>query len=383
MTTRSIHQSVTEESLFNTIAEWCKSGAGQKGHTLHILSAFASGSGVSAITPLLDVFLADGNEIHIIVGIDRNGTDKDALKHLHSLAQAYETQCTVQVFQAPSRQAIFHPKLYVFRKPSTLSFVIGSSNLTSGGLSANFESLMLFSGLPNSSPEAANAVSIWNIFAHPKPPLKRHYLRTLTRAYLKTLSKRLPDRHPQESKPTSKAVRDLWRPLSRLPLPRSSKVRQRSQAATPPHAKQYLLMDILTETRSTQMQIPLKIVEAFFRVPRRAPADLKVSIWTDTGLSQPIDRTLVISQGPRHDRLMRRLEMPQIWGLARPLAVLFTRLPGKRRFAFRLISRNSKDYTKANRLLTQHGQQGRAERRFIIGTTTDALWRRAKRFLPH
>jgi len=141
-------------------------------------------------------------------------------------------------------------------------------------------------------------------------------------------------------------------------------------------------MDVLTETRSTQMQIPLEIVENFFRVRRRDAANLKVSIWTDTGLSQPITRTLVISQGPRHDRLMRRLEMPQIRGLARPLAVLFARLSGKRRFAFRLISRRSKDYREANRLLAKHGEQGGAERRFVIGTTADALWPRAKKFLP-
>src|SRR5690606_12954189 len=108
---RAIRQGVTEQSLFSVLAGWCRAGAGQQDHTLQTLSAFASGSGVLAVAPLLDVFLADGNRVEIIVGIDLNGTDKAALRHLFSLAEAYQKQCSVRVFHAPSREAIFHPKL--------------------------------------------------------------------------------------------------------------------------------------------------------------------------------------------------------------------------------------------------------------------------------
>lgn len=380
-TTRTVHQGITEDSLFSVIADWCKEGAGQKNFSLQILSAFASGSGVTAITPLLDIFLADGNTVEIIVGVDRNGTDKAALKNLHSLAAAYEKQCKVHVFQAPSRQAIFHPKLYIFRKPSSINFVVGSPNLTSGGLSSNFESMLLFGNCNKDSEVAKNAISIWDTFSRPKAPLKKHYLGELSRNYLNSLLKRLPDQHPQEYKPTLTAVRDLWRPISRLPLPRSTKVSQRANSQPASKLTGYLLMDVLQETRFTQMQIPLGIVETFFRVAPRKPADLTVSIWTETGISQPIKRTLVLSQGPRKDRLMRRLEMPQIRGLARPLAVLFMRLRGKYRFAFKLIPHYSKGYRVANRVLEQDGQQGSAERRFVIGSLQDKGWRSVETLL--
>ncbi len=372
---RAVHQGVTIDSLFSVVADWCKEGAGQKHCNLQILSAFASGSGVTAIAPLLDIFLADGNTVEIVVGVDRNGTDKAALNHLHSLAVAYESQCRVHVFQAPSRQSIFHPKLYLFRTRSSVSFVVGSPNLTIGGLSSNFESMLLFDNYEKGSSEAVNAISIWETFSNPRPPLRKSYLRELSRSYLDSLLKQLPDKHPQEYKSTHTAVRDLWKPISRLPLPRSSYVSQRTNSLPRAKTTSFLLMDVLRETRVTQMQIPLDVVEAFFRVERHDPADLSVSIWTETGISQPIKRTLVISQGPRKDRLMRRLEMPQIRGLARPLAVLFMRLRGKRQFAFRLIPNYSKAYKVANRILANEGQQGSAQRRYVIGSLVDERWR--------
>jgi HKD family nuclease len=381
-TTRAIPQGITEDSLFSVIADWCKKGAGQKHYNLQILSAFASGNGVTAITPLLDIFLADGNTVEIIVGVDRNGTDKAALENLQSLAAAYEKQCSVHVFQAPSRQSIFHPKLYLLRTRSTVSCVIGSPNLTCGGLSSNFESMLLFGDCENNSAVATNAISIWETFAKPKAPLRNHYLRVLSRSYLNVLLKRMPDKPRQEFEETATAVRDLWKPISRLPLPRSTKVSRRTKLAPTTKKAGFLLMDVLQETRFTQMQIPLSIVEGFFRVEPRKPADLSVSIWTQTGISQPITRTLVISQGPRKDRLMRRLEMPQIRGLARPLAVIFMHLPGRRRFAFHLIPHHSPAYKVANRILQKEGQQGSAKRRFVIGSLTEKKWSSVKGLLP-
>src|SRR5207253_1520217 len=134
---RIIRQSVTTDSLFRVIAGWCRSGAGKRDYRLRLLSAFASGAGVGAIVPLFDVFLADGNSVDVIIGIDRNGTDKRALQHLNALVRAYPSQCRVSIFNAPARDCIFHPKLYVLDSPKFREFVIGSGNLTGGGLGSN------------------------------------------------------------------------------------------------------------------------------------------------------------------------------------------------------------------------------------------------------
>src|SRR6266566_4762044 len=154
MRSRVIRQAVSTDSLFGVIAGWCKEGAGQKKYRLRLMSAFASRGGVGAVAPLLDVFLAQGNTLEVIVGVDRNGTDRGALRHLHALLHAYPAQCKVSVFTAPARGSIFHPKLYIYNGPKHHSAVIGSANLTGGGLGSNFESLIYYSACPRRSPPA-------------------------------------------------------------------------------------------------------------------------------------------------------------------------------------------------------------------------------------
>lgn len=372
---RVLRQSVSPDSLFQVIAEWCRSGAGQRSNTLRLMSAFASGGGIGAIVPLLDVFLAEGNRLEVIVGIDLKGTDQGALRHLDALLHAYPSQCRVSVFNAPARAAIFHPKLYILETPHAVSFVIGSANLTGGGLGSNFESLILYSECDSASPIVKQALEIWSMFADPKAPLRPDFLKPLTKKYLGTLLRQLPLKRQDRERSEGATFKVLWHPLSRIPLPRSTEPKQRSRTKAPLKSLGYLVMDILTETRSTQMQVPIPIVEGFFGIDKRQLYDFYLSIVTPTGLSQPILRTLVRSQGDEGQRLMRRIEMPQIRNLTRPLGLIMIRLRGNRRFAFKLIPRSSSSYRILNRLLEQKGQQGSADRRFLLGKPGDANWR--------
>jgi len=345
------------------------------------MSAFASRGGVGAVAPLLDVFLAQGNTLEVIVGVDRNGTDRGALRHLHALLHAYPAQCKVSVFTAPARGSIFHPKLYIYNGPKHLSAVIGSANLTGGGLGSNFESLIYYSACPRRSPPARHVEEIWSMFAKPTPPLRSKFLRPLDKHYLRTLLARLPENSRQEEKSETATFRELWRPLSSVHLPRSTAPKPRKTVPPNVSARNYLVTDVLRETRSTQMQVPIRVVEGFFGVGKREPLDLTLSIITNTGLSQPIHRPLVLSQGYRGERLMRRIEMPQIRRLQRPLAVVFVRLPGRDRFAFRLLPQRSPGYRRAAKLLARAGHQGRARRRFLFGRSNDTHWGKIKGLL--
>jgi hypothetical protein len=89
-------------------------------------------------------------------------------------------------------------------------------------------------------------------------------------------------------------------------------------------------MDVLTETRKAQMQIPLDVIENFFGIERDERHDINLSVWTASGLTQPIERPLVISSGDAGRRLMRRLEMPAIKNMQRPLTVVFLRMGTQR-----------------------------------------------------
>jgi len=79
---------------------------------------------------------------------------------------------------------------------------------------------------------------------------------------------------------------------------------------------------------------------------------------------------------------MKRIEIPQIRNLDRPLAALFLKVPGKRKFAFLLIPNGTRDHKIASQLLDRQGQQGGNPRRFIIGKAKDLNWSTVKKLLP-
>lgn len=381
MKTIPVKQAVTADSLFTVLSKWCARGSGNKKDNLRILTAFASGAGVKAIAPLLDIFLADGNAVEIIFGVDRKGTDRRAVSELRKLQRAHGRQVRVWWFQAPAQSSIFHPKLYLYEHGRHVSAVVGSANLTCGGLADNFESLILHENFMRKTPIAKSLLTIWRMFAEPRSPLQSEYLTELSASNARLLLKKLPQRTKQEFSSHVSSDNKLWTPLSKLRLPRTGKIRPREKVTAAKVAGDYLIMDILKETRHTQMQIPLDIVEDFFRVRRHQAADVNIRIMTHDGTTQPISRTLVTSQGKEGSRLMRRLEMPSILHQARPLAVFFIRLAGRREFAFRLIPKRSVFYKTIYALLERKGQQGAAKRRYIVGKRGDANWRTLRQLL--
>jgi hypothetical protein len=298
-----------------------------------------------------------------------------------SLQRAYPHQFEAWVFQAPTKSSIFHAKLYIRSAHTNIACVVGSANLTSAGLATNLESLIGYDEIPQRSSFAAEIESIWTTFAKPLPPLQSHFLQPLTAATAKRIISKLPDRSPEDPTGLSRGP-SAWRPASRIP--RSKEMPNEGERRPLPKGKIniFLLTDILDETRKTQVQVPLDVVERFFRVARRQPATLTTSIVTSEGLTEPVSRQLVLSQGPKKTRLMRRIEIPQIKRLKRPLAALFLKLPGRRHFAYFLLPRESPNYARASKLLAKHGEQGGAERRYIVGSNNDAIWSAVTKLLP-
>lgn len=370
-TCRHVRQAITSDSLFTIMSGWCRDGAGKRDRSIQILSAFVSGGAMRALSPLFDVFLADGNRIEIIFGIDRNGTDREAVVQLAGFQKRYAKQAEVFLFNAPSQSSIFHPKLFLYGDQRSLrEAVVGSANLTLGGLANNFESLLHYSSFAKRGATGSEIRELWKLFRHPAAPLRPEYLSRLSPSTAASLVRRLPAPRPNESPAARGKIVKLWRPLSRVRLPRSSNPPQWPRKTRSPRksaTRSYLLMDVLQETRRTQMQIPLPVVSGFFGASRDDSPTFRISILTDTGTSQPVERPLVATGS------MRRLEMPTIEGLTRPLSVLFVRL-GQRAFAYRLIAQEDAEYGQVSSILDSHGQQGGHERRYVIGRQGDRVW---------
>jgi len=98
---------------------------------LKIAVAWAKQSGLGRVFDALEEFRRAGGKVTLIVGVSEGGATKEGLKLALDIAdEAY-------VFHDPRRT--FHPKVYYASSSGARSLMVGSSNLTAGGLSWNYE----------------------------------------------------------------------------------------------------------------------------------------------------------------------------------------------------------------------------------------------------
>lgn len=101
--------------------------------------AFLKSSGVRYLSPPVDAFLSGGNvHLTISVGIDHDGTSLEALQDLWRVIDGRGRLFVFKEGQGGGNRT-FHPKVYLFASDSEALAVIGSGNLTAGGLYTNHE----------------------------------------------------------------------------------------------------------------------------------------------------------------------------------------------------------------------------------------------------
>lgn len=96
--------------------------------------AFVSESGVDQIAMQLK---AHATKVTVFAGIRNDITSHQGLKRLYGITDK------LYVVDTGSRMVVFHPKLYMVRGKSNVKLLLGSANLTLGGLNNNIEAGML------------------------------------------------------------------------------------------------------------------------------------------------------------------------------------------------------------------------------------------------
>lgn len=99
--------------------------------------AFVNESGVQQIE---DELRANAGKVVVFAGIRNDITSYQGLKLLHSIVDS-----NLYVVDTGSRNILFHPKLYLARGKAEARLIVGSANLTPGGLNNNIEASMLLS----------------------------------------------------------------------------------------------------------------------------------------------------------------------------------------------------------------------------------------------
>lgn len=102
-------------------------------HTLNIAVAFAKNSGVLRIKDALQSFRERSGRVNVYVGVDLGGTSYEALTALRLYTDS------LSVVHSESGQT-FHSKVFQFVGLHKSLMIVGSHNLTGGGLWTNFES---------------------------------------------------------------------------------------------------------------------------------------------------------------------------------------------------------------------------------------------------
>ena len=97
--------------------------------------AFVKRSGTRHIREGISGFAQTGH-VEIIAGIDHRGTSEEGLR---DLLDAASPNGRVIVFHNRMPFTTFHPKVYLFKSPEAAELLIGSGNLTEGGLFNNYE----------------------------------------------------------------------------------------------------------------------------------------------------------------------------------------------------------------------------------------------------
>ena len=95
--------------------------------------AWAKRSGLTLIEPAVRRVRAQRHPMRALIGIDQHGGTEEALQ----LALSMFSEARVYHDTAPFRT--FHPKLYVVEGRSRARVIVGSGNLTEGGLETNYE----------------------------------------------------------------------------------------------------------------------------------------------------------------------------------------------------------------------------------------------------
>jgi len=104
--------------------------------TIFVAVAFLKKEGARFLGNLLEARLEDGASAAVIVGLDFYLTAPEALAKMLRLQDVNDR---LRVFVAGGGSGTFHPKAYVGRGREGIRCLIGSANLTGGGLGGNVE----------------------------------------------------------------------------------------------------------------------------------------------------------------------------------------------------------------------------------------------------
>lgn len=118
-------------------ADWLNEPlARESGGMLQAAVAWAKRSGLARVQESIQFFRERGGVASAIVGIDEGGATKQGLE------LALDTFDAVYIFHDQSSRT-YHPKVYLLHVQDYARLIVGSNNMTAGGLYNNYEATLI------------------------------------------------------------------------------------------------------------------------------------------------------------------------------------------------------------------------------------------------
>lgn len=128
-----------------------------------LIVAYAKTGPLYRLRDLLEKWREKGKTIEAVLGIDQQGTSREALELSLALFHA--------VYVTREAGITFHPKIYLFKGKKAARVFIGSNNLTVGGTEKNFEAaVQLDLALPADSEILMRLEDGWTSLLPPSCP---------------------------------------------------------------------------------------------------------------------------------------------------------------------------------------------------------------------
>jgi HKD family nuclease len=282
-------------------ADWLNEALIHEGAgTLQIAVAWAKRSGLLRLQESIRTFRDRGGTVTAIIGIDEGGATKQGLE------LALGTFDETFVFHDESSRT-FHPKVYLLCVGDSARLIIGSNNMTAGGLYSNFEAALVcdLDLMLEEDHELYREVSSWFEILH-----SDEVCRPLTPELLKTLvanpEYRIGDEdRPNRSTPQARGYYDgvtVDRPASRIFGMSSSPKKglaPRLKTATSPRGRRSRRQPA-TRPRTSVPSKPLRWYKRMSAADAQQPASSKTNPTGSLKLTQAghdIDQTTFF----RHD----------------------------------------------------------------------------------
>jgi len=284
---------------------------------LKLVMAFVNHTGLSQIQDSLESFYDRRGILEFIIGLDNGITSYEALKYLRTRFP----KAGLFLFQDQSVNVVFHPKIVILEGQQTTVCIVGSANVTVGGLYNNFETGVVFEINHEADQEYVDAVSsLWTTFRNPMPPLSAGHILELSEQWLEQNRRNFPTKKEvkRERKRRLKWKFSGFAAVKRKsPKQKPLRTGTAKPAAHAPEAGSQLYLEILSETRDgNQVQIPTIVVESFFKGDLTTTKELRLSVNGATF------RDVTINHFPNNTH---RISINELTGVSRPAIAVFTR----------------------------------------------------------